>query len=175
LNVSKKTNKSVKVGDKAPNFELKDQNGKVVRLSELYDRSSVVLYFYPKDNSPGCTTQACTFRDQYEVFKDRGAEVLGISSDSVASHRKFGAKYNLPFSILSDTNGKIRKLYGVKSTIGLIPGRVTFIIDRKGMVRYTFSSQLNVKEHVDKALEILLELESEEKNAATLDDLEIKI
>ncbi len=175
MNTRGKSTKKLKVGDKAPDFELKDQNGRAVRLSEFYDRSSVVLYFYPKDNSPGCTTQACTFRDQYEVFKDQGAEVLGISSDSVTSHRKFGAKYNLPFPILSDTNGRIRDLYGVKSTIGLIPGRVTFIIDRKEIVRYIFSSQLHVKEHVDKAFEILLELESVAKKAASFDDLEIKI
>jgi peroxiredoxin Q/BCP len=131
-------------------------------LGSLIGKRSIVLYFYPKDKSPGCTTQACTFRDQYQAFKDQGAEVIGISSDSIESHKKFALKYELPFTILSDTNGKVRKLYGVPSSMGILPGRVTYIIDRKGVVRQIFSSQTRVKEHVNKALETLLNIEAED-------------
>lgn len=162
----------VKVGKPAPSFTLLDQGGQLVNLKDYLGKSTIVLYFYPKDNSPGCTTQACTFHDQYEVFKEHGAVVIGISSDSVESHKDFAAKYYLPFTILSDQRGTIRELYNIKQSLGLIPGRVTFIIDKKGIIRYIFSSQLHVKEHVDKSLKILLEIESEEKPKAS--DLEIR-
>ncbi|WP_455393318.1 peroxiredoxin [[Eubacterium] cellulosolvens] len=162
----------IKVGDLAPVFTLLDQNGNKVNLNDLIGKKAIVLYFYPHDDTPGCKAEACAFRDQFEVFQERGAEVIGVSSDSVGSHRNFQQKYNLPFTILSDTNGKVRQLYGVPSTLGLLPGRVTYIIDRKGIVRYVFSSQFNAKAHVNKSLEILLTIDAED---AANKPLEIKI
>ncbi len=164
---------SLNIGSPAPDFKLPNQDGKLVSLNQFIGKSAIVLYFYPKDNTPGCTTEACTFRDQYEVFKEHGATVIGISSDSVESHKDFVLKYNLPFTILSDKSDNVRKLYGVKPSLGLIPGRVTYIIDKKGIIRYIFSSQFKAKEHVEKSLEILLELEAEEQK--TFDELRINI
>src|SRR5215831_10163217 len=127
---------AVNVGDAAPEFDLSDSSGKRVRLSDFRGKKSVVLYFYPKDDTPGCTKEACSFRDQYEAFKDAGAEVIGVSSDSEASHRKFADKHRLPFTLVADTSGEVRKRYGVPATLGLLPGRVTFVIDRGGVVRH---------------------------------------
>jgi len=148
----------VAVGEAAPDFTLHDQRGERVTLSELLHQRNVVLYFYPKDDTPGCTAEACSFRDQYEVLKAAGAEVVGVSSDDVHAHEAFVAKYNLPFVLLSDPNGHVRGSYGVKRSLGLIDGRVTFVIDRKGIVRHAFSSQLRPKKHVDEALRILQSL-----------------
>jgi peroxiredoxin Q/BCP len=145
----------VKVGDKAPDFTLLSQKGESVTLSDLIGKKNIVLYFYPKDESKGCTRQACAFRDKYEVFTDLGAEVIGISSDDVKSHEAFADKYNLPFTLLSDDKKKVRKLYGVKSTFGVIPGRITYIIDKKGIVRHVFSSQFKPKKHIKEAIEAL--------------------
>jgi len=149
---------SVQIGDKTPDFELADQTGNRVRLYDLIGKQNIVLFFYPKDDSPGCTREACAFRDSYEEFQDFGAEVMGISSDSVDSHKYFSDRYQLPFTLLSDYEGKIRKLYGVAKTMGFLPGRVTYIIDKQGMVRYIFNSQLNFKGHIKKALNILKSL-----------------
>lgn len=144
----------LQVGDEAPDFDLVSHSGEKIRLSDFRDRKVVVLYFYPKDNSPGCTAEACAFRDSYEVFKDAGAEVIGVSPDSIESHRKFAGKYELPFDLLSDTDGRLRGLYGVQKSLGM-PGRVTFIIDKKGIVQHIFSSQMKAKRHVEEALKIL--------------------
>ena len=152
---------SVKTGDRAPDFSLPDQNGQTVSLRDLVSKKIVVLYFYPADFSRGCTAEACSFRDSYEVFKEAGAEVVGVSSQSVDSHRRFAAENTLPFILLSDQNGEVRKLYGVSSTLGLIPGRVTYIIDKKGIVRHVFSSQLNPTKHVEEALQVLKEISNE--------------
>jgi peroxiredoxin Q/BCP len=150
---------AVGVGDAAPEFELPDASGKRVRLSEFRGKKSVVLYFYPKDDTPGCTKEACSFRDQYEAFKDAGAEVIGVSSDSEASHQKFATKYKLPFTLVADTGGGVRKRYGVPATLpGILPGRVTFVIDRDGVVRHVFNSQLQATKHVDEALGVLKRL-----------------
>ena len=146
---------SIKVGDVAPNFSLKDQKGQTVTLSQFKGQKSVVLYFYPKDDTPGCTKEACSFRDQYDVFKKAGAEVIGVSSDDQASHEQFAAKYKLPFHILSDEKGELRKAYGVSSTLGLLPGRVTYVIDKAGIVRNSFSSQMFPQKHIDESLKIL--------------------
>lgn len=154
--------RKIKVGDHAPDFTLSDQNGDMIALKDFIGKKVIILYFYPKDNSPGCTTQACTFRDEFETFKDHNAEIIGISSDTVVSHKEFQIRYSLPFTLLSDKKGKVRKQFGVSSSLGLIPGRVTYIIDKRGIVRHIFNSQVRVKAHVDKALEILLELESQE-------------
>jgi peroxiredoxin Q/BCP len=145
----------LRVGDPAPDFTLYSQAGEQVELGRMIGKKEIVLYFYPKDNTPGCTTEARAFRDSYEAFREAGADVLGVSSDTVDSHRQFATMCNLPFTILSDPGGKVRKLYGVPSTMGLIPGRVTYIIDRKGVIRHIFSSQMNPAKHVDEALRVL--------------------
>jgi peroxiredoxin Q/BCP len=119
----------------------------------------VVLYFYPKDNTSGCTAEACAFRDSHEVFSEAGAEVIGVSSDSVAKHTGFADKHKLPFTLLSDQGGKVRKLYGVPAVLGLIPGRVTYVIDREGIVRQVFNSMTNISGHVNDALEMVKQLQ----------------
>ncbi len=148
----------LQTGQTAPEFSLQDQTGSVVRLADYKGKKAVVLYFYPKDDTPGCTTEACTFRDSFVDFSDAGAEVLGVSGDSPASHKQFAAKHRLPFRLLSDEDDEARKAYGVSSTLGLLPGRVTFVIDKQGVVRHVFSSQFRPKKHVEEALEILKQL-----------------
>lgn len=145
----------LKAGDPAPDFELADQEGKLLRLSHFRGKSAVVIFFYPKDDTSGCTIEACRFRDDYARFKAVGAEVLGISGDSADSHRKFAAKFNLPFTLLNDAGGRVRKLYGVKKTFGILPGRATFTIGRDGIVRHVFSSQSQPARHVEEALRAL--------------------
>jgi thioredoxin-dependent peroxiredoxin len=151
----------VDVGDKAPDFKLPSQMGDNVTLSEYFGKKNVVLYFYPKDETKGCTREACEFRDRYDVFTNLGAEVLGVSSDTLESHKSFATHYGLPFLLLSDEKGKVRKLYGVPSSMGIIPGRVTYIIDKKGVVRHIFNSQFKPEKHIEEALKILRELEKE--------------
>ncbi|WP_376797305.1 peroxiredoxin [Thermogemmatispora sp.] len=152
----------VQVGDQAPDFTLPDQMGRPVSLHDFIGKSVVVLYFYPKDNTPGCTTEAVCFRDSYVVFKQAGAEVIGVSSDSSESHQQFADQHRLPFILLSDQGAAVRKRYGVPTTFGLLPGRVTYIIDRRGVVRHIFSSQFNPEKHVEEALNIVRALQSEE-------------
>jgi peroxiredoxin Q/BCP len=142
----------IKPGDRAPDFALPDAAGKSVRLSDFRGQKAVVLYFYPKDDTPGCTKESCTFRDQYQDFKDAGAEVIGVSSDSAESHAKFAAKYRLPFTLLADRDGSVRRQYGVPATLGLLPGRVTYVIDRDGVVRHVFNSQFQATQHVAEAI-----------------------
>jgi peroxiredoxin Q/BCP len=142
----------VDVGTVAPHFALPSQTGEMVSLEDFVGRKPVVLFFYPKDDTPGCRTEACAFRDDYEQFGMLDAEVVGISSDSVESHRSFAENHDLPFTLLSDEGGKVRQLYGVPSTLGLLPGRVTYVIDREGVVRHVFSSQLAASRHVEEAL-----------------------
>jgi len=156
----------LKAGEKVPDFSLPSQDGKEVRLSDLLRDKNVVLYFYPKDRSQGCTRQACAFRDAYEVFKDLGAEVVGISGDGVDSHQDFSTKFELPFVLLSDKGGKVRKLFGVGTTLGILPGRVTFIIDREGTIRHVFSSQARFTKHIEVALEILKGIVNEKSDAS---------
>lgn len=147
--------RAITVGDTAPDFTLPTQTGAPFALRDLIGRGVVVLYFYPKDNSSGCTAEACAFRDSYAVFKDAGAEVVGVSSDPVTEHGAFVAKNNLPFTLLSDTGGAVRKRYGVPSTLGLLPGRVTYVIDRAGVVRHVFNAQLAATKHVREALQVV--------------------
>ena len=151
---------NVAIGSKAPAFTLPSQSGEMVNLTDLLDRRPVVLFFYPKDDTPGCTKEACAFRDNYEAFSELDAEVVGISSDSVESHRSFATEHSLPFTLLSDEGGKVRKLYGVSKTFGLLPGRVTYVIDEKGVIRLVFSSQLGAKRHVEEALKVLASIGS---------------
>ncbi len=153
----------IKVGDNAPDFTLPSQMGDKVKLSEFFGKKNVVLYFYPKDETLGCTKEACAFRDSYEVFTNMGAEVLGLSGQNVESHKSFASHYGLPFLLLSDVDNKVRQLYGVPPTMGIIPGRVTYIIDKKGVVRHIFNSQYQPEKHVQEALEMLKKLNEEEQ------------
>ena len=147
---------AISVGDKAPDFTLPKQDGTEVTLQGLLQKAAVVLYFYPMDDTRGCTVEACSFRDSYEDFKEAGAEVVGISSDSAGAHRAFADKHRLPFTLVSDEGGKVRKLYGVPGNmLGLVPGRVTYVIDAGGVVRHVFNSQLNPTKHVREALDVL--------------------
>jgi len=145
----------IEAGQPAPDFDLPDAEGKRIRLADFRGKKAVVLYFYPKDDTPGCTKEACSFRDSYEDFQDAGAEVIGVSSDSATSHAKFAKRYKLPFTLLSDAKGEVRKKYGVPSTMGLMPGRVTYVIDKRGVVRHVFNSQLQATRHVSEALAAL--------------------
>jgi len=154
---------TVNVEEKAPDFTLPSQMGDNVTLSEYFGKKSIVLYFYPKDESSGCTKEACKFRDNYDVFTGLGAEVLGVSSQSVESHKSFATHHGLPFILLSDEKNEVRKLYGVPTSMGIIPGRVTFIIDKKGVVRHIFSSQFEPEKHIEEALEVLKKLDEEGK------------
>ena len=155
------TKNRVRVGDKAPDFTLPDQTGTMISLKDFLENKIVVLYFYPKDFTRGCTAEACAFRDSYDVFVEGGAQVIGISSQSVDSHKKFAILNKLPFVLLSDENGKVRQLYGVPSTLGFLPGRVTYIIDKKGTVRHIFSSQLNTTKHIEETIKIINEISKE--------------
>jgi peroxiredoxin Q/BCP len=147
---------AVQVGDVAPDFVLKDQKGTEVRLSDLTAAKAVVLYFYPSDETPGCTVEACTFRDSYEAFKEAGAEVVGVSSNSTDSHESFAAHHRLPFILLADEGGKVREQYDVpRSMFGFVDGRVTYVIDRKGVVKHLFNSLVSPKKHVAEALAAL--------------------
>jgi thioredoxin-dependent peroxiredoxin len=150
----------IEVGESAPGFSLPSASGETVNLSDFRGRE-VVLFFYPMDNSPVCTLEACSFRDSYEAFREAGAEVIGISSDSSESHQRFADRFRLPFLLLSDRNGDARKRYGISKSFGLIPGRVTFLIDREGVVRHVFSSQFEPGRHVSEALTILKTLRNE--------------
>jgi thioredoxin-dependent peroxiredoxin len=149
---------TIAVGQRAPDFTLPSTTGAPVTLSTFFNRRPVVLFFYPQDDTPGCTVEACTFRDMHEAFVAAGAEVIGISSDSIASHAHFAAKHRLPMTLVSDADGAVRALYGVRPTLGLIPGRATFVIDKTGTVRHVFVSQFRVKQHVNEALEIAKKL-----------------
>jgi peroxiredoxin Q/BCP len=149
----------VQVGDRALDFTLPTQKtGELFHLQDLLGKSFLVLYFYPKSNTAGCTAEACSFRDSYEVFKQAGAEVIGVSSDSEETQQQFASKHKLPFILLSDKGGTLRKLYGVPTTLGILPGRVTYVIDKEGIVRHIFSDQLNATRHIDEALKVVQEI-----------------
>ena len=156
---------AIQVGDIAPEFSLPNQQGETISLQQFRGQKPVVVYFYPKDDTPGCTLESCTFRDSYADFQDLGAVVLGISSDSPESHQKFAQKYNLPFPLLSDRGSQVRRAYGVPTTLGLLPGRVTYVIDQGGIVRHVFNSQFNAKAHVTEALAVVKSLVSGEPTA----------
>jgi peroxiredoxin Q/BCP len=146
----------VKIGDRAPVFSLPSESGKPVNLGDYIGKKPVVLYFYPKDNTIVCTKEACAFRDNYDEFRRlEGAEVFGISSDPVESHKSFSSEHRLPFRLLSDEKGAVRELYGVPKTLGIFPGRVTYVIDVDGIVIRIISSQLGYKKHVEEALQAL--------------------
>jgi peroxiredoxin Q/BCP len=152
------------VGDKSPDFTLPSSSGGMVTLSELTQskKRTVVVFFYPKDDTPGCTAEACGFRDRYEDFARAGAEVIGISSDSAVSHRRFIGNHKLPMTLLTDADGTVREAFGVRPTLGILPGRATFVLDRDGVVRHVFVSQLRITSHVQQALEVVRRLEKKD-------------
>jgi peroxiredoxin Q/BCP len=153
--------RSIQVGDKAPDFTLTSQSGDQVRLYDRLGQRAIVLYFYPRDGTRGCTAEACAFRDSHEVFAEAGAEVIGVSSDSVDRHAAFAGRHNLPFTLLSDEKGKVRKEYGVPTTLGLLPGRVTYVIDREGTVRHVFNSMTAIDRHVNDALDLVRDIQKQ--------------
>lgn len=147
----------IKVGDKIPLFSLPDQHGKIFDISTLLGKKQIVVFFYPKDNSLGCTREACYFQDLSEAFNEAGAVIIGISGQSPESHKDFAEKNNLQYTLLSDEGDKIRKLFGVPyDFLGTVPGRVTYVINKEGKVAYIFNSQTQVERHVDEALRICL-------------------
>ena len=148
----------IEIGKPAPSFSLPDQNGAMISLKDFTGKSNIVLFFYPKDESYGCIKEACSFRDSYEDFKDAGAEVIGISADDEASHRSFASHHKLPFHLLSDKDRKVAAQYGIGRSLGFIPGRVTFVIDKQGIIRKIFSSQIQFGKHSEEAIEELKKL-----------------
>lgn len=147
-------------GTPAPDFCLNDQNGKSIHLQDFIGKKNIVLYFYPKDETGGCTREACAFRDRYQDFTDAGCEVIGVSADDVNSHRSFAANHQLPFILLADTEKRIHQLYDVQSSFfGLLSGRVTYIIDKKGLIIHAYDSLLGFEKHVKKALETIASME----------------
>src|ERR1700733_8515058 len=140
--------RGIQAGDKPPDFTLPSQTSEPVRLSERLGEHSVVLYFYPKDETRGCTAEAGAFPASYEVCADAGAEVIGVSSDSVDKHAGFADHHKLPFTLLSDQGGAVRRTYGVPAALGVVPGRVTYVIDRTGTVRHVFNSMTNIGRHI---------------------------
>jgi thioredoxin-dependent peroxiredoxin len=154
-----KNMKKIEVGSQVPEFSLADQNGSSFSISSVLKKKNLVIYFYPKDDSPGCTKEACSFRDQFEVFNEADAMIIGISGQSVASHKKFADKYHLNYTLLSDEGDNVRHLFGVPvNFLGLLPGRVTYIVDKTGKVVYIFNSQTQAEKHVEEALKILKSL-----------------
>jgi peroxiredoxin Q/BCP len=148
--------KPIQIGDSCPSFILPDQTGKMVDINEFIGKKKLVLFFYPKDDTPGCTKEACEFRDRYADFLDLGTEVFGISSDSESSHIDFKKKHSLPYSLLSDAKKTVRKSFGVPGNLfGLIPGRVTYIFNEKGICIGIFNSQLDPIGHIDAALKLV--------------------
>lgn len=164
MNTTAADSRPIGVGDAAPDFSLCDQDGRLVRFSELRRRDGrdapIVLFFYPRNFTPACTKEACDFRDAYEDFAEAGAVVVGVSSDSAESHRRFAQTFRLPFTLLSDADGAVRRLYGVPSTFGLFAGRVTYVIDRAGIVRLVFNSQLRPGAHIRRAMAALRAMEA---------------
>jgi peroxiredoxin Q/BCP len=155
VSMSASAHEAPKVGDLAPDFTRVSGDGTPVSLSDFRGKSDVVLFFYPKDYSPACTLEACSFRDGYEAFQEAGAEVIGVSADSSEAHQAFARRFRLPFRLLSDSDGSLRAQFGVPKTLGVFPGRVTYVIDRDGVIRRIFASQLQPWKHVDEALRVL--------------------
>ncbi len=149
----------LKEGDRLPDVTLPGKDGAPLRLHDLLGKQTLVIYFYPKDETAGCTAEACSFRDSYQDFQAAGAEVIGISGDSVASHTSFAAHHRLPFVLLSDPERKGREAFGVKKKLGLIDNRVTFVFDKAGVVRHVFESQIRFGKHVTEALDTVKRLE----------------
>ncbi len=151
---------SLNAGDPAPDFTRPSASGELVSLRQFQGQSAVVLYFYPRDNTSVCTAEACLFRDSYEAFRSIGAEVIGVSPNSLESHRRFATQNQLPFHLLSDADGSLRALYGVSQLLWVIPNRVTFVIDQQGIVRHIYSAMFQAAKHVAEALRVLSALQT---------------
>lgn len=145
----------LKEGDRAPDFVARTSDGSEFRLSDFRGKSGLVLFFYPKDGTRICTAEACAFRDSYQKFQEAGFEVVGISSDSNGSHLEFAAEHRLSFPLLADEDGALRRLFGVPKLLGLLPGRVTYVINREGIVCRIFSAAFASDEHVQQALDAI--------------------
>jgi peroxiredoxin Q/BCP len=153
----------LEVGDKAPDFVRTDQNGTPVHLADRIRKQVVVLFFYPADNSAGCTREACAFRDSYEDFQDAGAEVIGISGGTTEGKQKFVRNNRLPFTLVNDADGAVQEMYGIgKALLAVFPPRITFVIDREGIIRHKFESRINMDAHAKEALQIVLALAKEQ-------------
>ena len=150
--------KRLESGDPCPELEMRTHTGEQVSLADYRGEHPVVVFFYPKDGTTVCTKEACSFRDAYERFTEAGAVVIGISADSAARHRAFADKHGLPFLLVADEQGEARRAFGVPKSMGLLPGRVTYVIDREGVIRLVFSSQLAAERHVEEALEVVRKL-----------------
>ncbi|MDY7393799.1 peroxiredoxin [Aureibaculum sp. 2210JD6-5] len=149
----------LKIGDSVPSFTLKNQNNNEVNITDYIGKKAMVIYFYPKDDTPGCTKEACKFRDEFETFTDLNVKVIGISADDVESHKNFAKKHNLPFTLLADVDNEVRKLFGVpKSMMGLLPGRVTYVVNKEGTIIHIFNSQFGAEKHITEALSKLKEI-----------------
>ncbi len=148
-------------GDHAPDISLTDESGEWVVLSELWESSMLVLFFYPKDHTLGCAQEACAFRDGYTELREAGAEVIGVSADDASSHRRFRKEHSLPYRLLSDDKGEARKAFGVGKSMGVLPARVTFVIDREGKVRSVLNSQFQFRKHFRRALRTVQELKAQ--------------
>ena len=146
------------MGDPAPDFCLLSQKGGEVRLADFFGKKTIILFFYPRDGTPGCKAEALMFREKYDTFTSADAEVIGVSSDTLDSHKKFASECGLPFPLLSDTGGTVRRHYRVHKTLGIAGGRVTYVIDKAGKIRHIFSSQLQPKKHVIEAIKALAEI-----------------
>jgi peroxiredoxin Q/BCP len=149
----------IAAGDAIPDIELKTHSGDVIRLTQYCRDHPVVLFFYPKDGSPVCTREACAFRDAYDQFLEVGAKVIGVSADDNSRHEQFATQHRLPFPLVSDTRGEAREAFGVGKSWGLLPGRVTFVIDTTGTVRHVFSAQFAADRHVQEALDIIRQMQ----------------
>jgi len=143
----------LKVNDTAPDFESLTETGEKFSLGDLVGKTNIVLYFYPKDFTMGCTKEACEFRDNWDKVISLGATVIGVSSDSPETHSRFKKEHSLQFTLVSDQNKDIRKLYGIDGKF--IPPRITFVIDKRGKIRSIFNSQISITKHVDEALATL--------------------
>lgn len=152
---------SLRVGDRAPAFTRTAHDGQSIEVGAGARPNVLVLYFYPADETLGCTMEACRFRDEYEDFVEAGATVVGVSPDGPDKHRGFAEHHRLPFPLLSDEDGELRRKYDVRRSLGLIPGRVTYVIDRQGVIRHVFSSQLRAKQHVEEALGVVRRLDAQ--------------
>ncbi len=154
--LSMKDQNPLVVGDTIPSFILKDQNGKDFDIDQFKGKQPLVIYFYPKDDTPGCTKEACSFRDEFEIFTGLEVKVIGISSDNVASHREFADKYQLPFTLLADTEKKVRKLFGVpNSFLGILPGRVTYVVSKNGIIIHIFNNMTDAEKHITESIQAL--------------------
>jgi peroxiredoxin Q/BCP len=149
--------KKIQIGDIVPAFSLPDQNGNIFDINTYIGKKKLVIFFYPQDGSLNCTKEACYFRDLADVFEEVDAIVIGISGQSVESHKEFAEKNLLKYTLLSDERNIVRKLFGVPGRVfGFIPGRVTYVADRSGKVVYIFDSQTETQRHADEALKICL-------------------